>query len=151
MVIQSTQTCSVARAVKVKKVTPNVTALSKVYAYLPGTCTATTDASVCSYTSRAFGRPECSAVLGLAFNPGKNFNTRVRLLLDIDAFTGHARFVAEDGHLHWIQHRYGPDWPASIRPTTTIFTSLSAAGVLFMHGSYLFLGDILFNALTRLP
>lgn len=127
--------------------------LSKVYACLTATCAAATIGSLihlqgiweAGLFSALF---PLSLVLGLMFTPdnGKNFNTRLGMLLALGAFTGHSMGILLE-HIMYIN-------PAIIVTalvgTTTIFTCLSFAAVLAKRGSYLFLGGILFSTLSAM-
>lgn len=127
--------------------------LSKVYACLTATCAAATIGSLIHlqgiWEAGLFSAlVPLGLVLGLVFTPdnGKNFNTRLAMLLGLGAFTGHSMGILLE-HIMYIN-------PAIIVTalvgTTTIFTCLSAAAVLAKRGSYLFLGGILFSTLSAM-
>lgn len=127
--------------------------LSKVYACLTATCVAATIGSLIHlqgiWEAGMFSAlVPLGLVLGLVFTPdnGKNFNTRLGMLLALGAFTGHSMGIM----LELVMFINPAIIVTALVGTTTIFTCLSVSAVLAKRGSYLFLGGILFSTLSAM-
>lgn len=127
--------------------------LSKVYACLTATCAAATIGALIHLqgiweAGMLSSLIPLGLVLGLVFTPdnGKNFNTRLGMLLALGAFMGHSMGLM----LEQVMIINPAIIVTALVGTTTIFTCLSASAVLAKRGSYLFLGGILFSTLSAM-
>uniref|UniRef100_T1DEV9 Putative bax inhibitor n=1 Tax=Psorophora albipes TaxID=869069 RepID=T1DEV9_9DIPT len=125
--------------------------LAKVYACLTATCAAATAGAFIHLSGiweagMLSGLISLGLVLGLIFTPdnGKNFNTRLALLLGFGAFTGHSMGLL----LAFVIAVNPAIVVTALIGTTTMFCALSASAVLAKRGSYLFLGGFLMSILS---